>query len=727
MSKYRNYPLFVLWGLIVSARILSAQDESFMFSASSVHPYFPTYTGNGHFSLSSSPLGCQPAESYMIKVYDHGTDDIPRIACLPEWNEINYHNGVGWLNDFVLGDSLQLKNYKQTLDMYNGLLSTAFLWEVDGRKTDIRITSFISRDDVNLAVIRFEITPHFADTIGLLFPLRERARPKRLPFAKLETVAPNPPGAWPAEWYPGFMEVVNLSGKSEATGGALQALARTEGRRTPVTLASEIYSEGEIPHLTRSFEKSPDGKSADIRVSFRSVNGKTYTFYKLAAVVLGNDVRRAASICEAAKQSGYPHLLKEHSRRWNELWRTDIIVGGNTELQKTVHSMIYYLLCSIAENTEFSIPPMGLATAGYYGHIFWDADTYMFPPLLLMHPAMAKSMVMFRCRALESAKANARKNNYRGAMYPWESDERGEETTPFFAYQNALKENHIVGDVALAQWQYFLATGDTSWLREYGSKVITETAEFWTSRVNYNKEHDRYEIAKVVSVSEGLVDVSNETYTNAIAKLNLEIAIRVNTMLKAPVNPRWREISAKMFIPYNEKEEYHPTYGTVAAGEGATELWSSVTPLLTFPLQMPMSENAKRNNLLHAVRNLEQHGPGANMGSNFLPIIAAELGNDSLFHLTITKTLKGFLRPPFNVLAETHTNNSINFITGAGAFLQQVIFGYTGLRLTEEGLVAKYKPMLPDGVTSLMLKNISIRGKRYDISVINRTLRVSEK
>ncbi|MGE5806729.1 MAG: hypothetical protein ACM34M_13130, partial [Ignavibacteria bacterium] len=101
-------------------------------------------------------------------------------------------------------------------------------------------------------------------------------------------------------------------------------------------------------------------------------------------------------------------------------------------------------------------------------------------------------------------------------------------------------------------------------------------------------------------------------------------------------------------------------------------------------------------------------------------------GMDSLFNAIINNTLYGYLRPPFNALAETHTNNSINFITGAGSFLQQVIFGYTGLRLNEDGLIQKYKPMLPRKVKSLTLKNFTVNNKKYDIIVKDGKLSLSE-
>ncbi|HEX2982494.1 MAG TPA: hypothetical protein VHO28_03015, partial [Ignavibacteriales bacterium] len=707
-----------------------AQDNNFILSTKNFNPYFPAFIGNGHFSLSTSQLGTQPAESYMIKVYDRGKDDIPRLANLPAWNEINYSNGSGWLNDMDI-DTAKFGNYSQTLDMYSGTLETKYSWTVNSKKSDINVLSFISRKNNNLAVIKFELTTDFSDTVALSFPLNERDAQKRMSLAKLDSIAPDTSGNWPPQWYPGIVNVTNIRASNNSKSGSLYALAQSEGKDTKTAQAVEVAYEGiQNPKIT-SYQT---GKSAGIEIKFLSEKGKKYTFYKFVSIASEIDDgteyhKKAIDVCKAAKTSGFDKLLAEHKEEWRALWRTDIIVKGDDDLQKTVRSMIFYLLCSIDENTGFSLPPMGLATSGYYGHIFWDADTYMFPPLLFMHPEMAKSMVMFRINTLKSAEENARKNNYTGAMYPWEADELGEETTPFFAYQNAIKENHIVGDVALAQWQYYLATKDENWLREHGSKVITACAQFWTSRVHYNDAKDRYEIGKLVSVSEGMIDINNETYTNSIAKLNLEIAAKIADILNMDKNPEWEKISKKLFIPFDEENQFHPTYenAPMTTKEGAG-FWSSVAPLLSFPLQMDMSMTAKKNDLQHALTAIDEIGAGAMMGVNFLPLIAAELEDDNLFNLAIQKTdYKKFQRPPFKVLAETPENKSINFITGAGAFLQQVIFGYTGLRLTENGLIPTYKPMLPRDVKSLTLKNFTIGGRKYDIVVKNANLELNPK
>jgi trehalose/maltose hydrolase-like predicted phosphorylase len=262
--------------------------------------------------------------------------------------------------------------------------------------------------------------------------------------------------------------------------------------------------------------------------------------------------------------------LAESANAWHELWRSDIVAEGDRELQTAIHSMEFYLLGSARADSDFSIPPMGLSTAGYYGHIFWDADTYMFPPLLLLHPDLARPIIMFRSRTLDAARANASRNGYRGAMYPWEAGPDGAETTPRFAYQNALYENHVNGDVALAAWTYYLATGDRNWLERYGYPIIHDTADFWTSRVQYDREHGRYEIGKVVSVNESLIGVKNDPYTNATAKKNLELAMEAAKALGLSADPKWAEVARKLYLP------------------------ETAMMLIDYPLEFPLSADQKR-------------------------------------------------------------------------------------------------------------------------------------
>ncbi|HEY0748460.1 MAG TPA: glycosyl hydrolase family 65 protein, partial [Steroidobacteraceae bacterium] len=46
-----------------------------------------------------------------------------------------------------------------------------------------------------------------------------------------------------------------------------------------------------------------------------------------------------------------------------------------------------------------------------------------------------------------------------------------------------------------------------------------------------------------------------------------------------------------------------------------------------------------------------------------------------------------------------------------------LIYGFSGLRIEEKGLVGAYAPVLPAEWKSMTLKGITVRGQRYDIIV----------
>ncbi|MGH8216609.1 MAG: glycosyl hydrolase family 65 protein, partial [Rhodanobacteraceae bacterium] len=45
------------------------------------------------------------------------------------------------------------------------------------------------------------------------------------------------------------------------------------------------------------------------------------------------------------------------------------------------------------------------------------------------------------------------------------------------------------------------------------------------------------------------------------------------------------------------------------------------------------------------------------------------------------------------------------------------VYGLTGLRVGPSGLVQAYQPVLPARWKSMTLKNVTFRGKHYDITV----------
>jgi trehalose/maltose hydrolase-like predicted phosphorylase len=578
--------------------------------------------------------------------------------------------------------------------MYGGSLRTTYEW-VDGpSRITVDVLAFVSRADPGLAVIRLRLVPRQSGRITVRFSLHEWPPPERLAMGRLDTLPAGLPLA--NVWYPGHLTATDR----EADSLSLKA----EGGSTRAAVTQSVAATERLRNLHRG--------SADL--SFYAVADEAVSLIKLVGVATSRDgsdpLPRARATIERAAARGYRTVLAEHAAAWKRLWATDVVVEGDPALQRVIHAMEFYLLSSVREDSDESIPPMGLSSGGFYGHVFWDADTWMLPVLAVMQPQMARSIVAFRSRTLEAARRNARAHGFEGAKYPWEADERGEETTPRFAWQNARSEVHISGDVALAQWQYYLATGDMDWLSREGYPVIKETADFWVSRVTHDSPTDRYHIRDVVSVDESLIGIDNDTYTNAVARVNLEIAIAASRKLGQEADPRWAQIAERLFIPYDAIPQIHPPYENAAA-----DVRASAVPLLAYPLALPMSERIKRNDLLHTLQHSKRNG--AMMTEVLYPVVAAELGDRGLVDRLLRPSYEGHLRPPFFVLAERPVNDAVNFVTGAGAFLQQVVFGYTGLRLGDDGLQRAFKPLLPAGIRRIVLRNFSVRGTTHDIIV----------
>jgi hypothetical protein len=105
------------------------------------------------------------------------------------------------------------------------------------------------------------------------------------------------------------------------------------------------------------------------------------------------------------------------------------------------------------------------------------------------------------------------------------------------------------------------------------------------------------------------------------------------------------------------------------------------------------------------------------MGSTLLAVDAAELGDRAMIDSLLPHSYRGHLKGPFLMLSETPTNDAVDFVTGAGGFLQQLIFGWTGLRVGEHGLEPAFPPVLPSHITRLTLRNLHARGERYDVVV----------
>jgi protein-glucosylgalactosylhydroxylysine glucosidase len=730
--KLRRIRLACLLLAALSGPALAQTDPSFLLTATSKNfdSYFPSYLANGYFSTMTSARGTEGNMAYMVAFMDYAKDDIARPAAIPGWSEIDYNPGGGWLNSTRLGKEI-FTDYAQTLDMHDGTLSTSYRFVYANKSTDVKVTTFVSQAANHLAATQLSITPQFDGEVQLTFPIRLWSEHQpRFPIGKMsgdEMIAaviasgqtldnkPVPTPDRAAVWYHGVTRIVSTDGDAKdltlsLDGRAEQGLDMAE--------AAAISLPAGLVVKSAELEKGPYRLSLNLVATVQK--GKTYTFTKYIAASRkdwGGDAKANVALAKAARQTGFDALLEQHRAAWHDLWKSDIVVEGDPKVQQAVHSDLYYLYSNTTVGTAW---PMGACalTPGYAGHAFWDSDSWVFPSLLLLHPERAKPIVMFRNRTMQPARDRAKQYDVKGTMYPWEADpETGVDNTPHFAY-GVFREIHVNADIAIAQWQYYLATGDEAWLKQYGWPVIREVAQFWASRVTYNKDMDRYEIFHVTSPDEAYSDVPNDSFTNAVAQKALNIAIETAKKVGDKADPQWATIASKMYIPFLEAEQRHLDFDASVPHDKITWMGSSLAWLMYPNLDLAMTPQVRKNDFAFQLDELKVHGDDPNeMMMVMLAVAAAENGDAKTAGEWIERNLVGFLKPPFNVRTETVANNAGYILATSAGFVQSFVYGLSGLRIDDKGLSEAYAPALPPQFKSITLRHITFRGKHYDITI----------
>jgi trehalose/maltose hydrolase-like predicted phosphorylase len=742
--------LFVsLFLLFLLSSTLAGAGPSFELTATEkdFSLYFPAYLANGFFTTSSSLRGTDATLSFMVGVMDYTPGDVSRPAALPSWAEMDYFDGAAWLNATPVTAS-SLRDYRQTLHMYDGVLSTQYVFVSGSHSTRVAVTTLVSEDATHLGLTSLSLTPDFAGAVRLRFTLRPHPAPAhRFPLARLtsaqlekaiaeageslrltDPIAPARSDAAAAEvprpkdptaadraamWYPGYIETQSFGG-SEA-----QRLIWITGRAVGGPRIAEAAAIALPPGVAATevkLHESPQLVSLDIALTVE--RGRTYTFTKYVSASRedwGGLKSAVLNWAEEARREGFDSLLAKHQSAWHGLWKSDILVEGDPEVQRVIHSDLFSLLENSTVNTGWGMSACGLSPC-YMGHAFWDNDSWDFPLLVLLQPERAKSLEMFRYRTLPGAEARAKARGYRGAMYPWESDpQKGVDVTPYAALAFAEREIHVNADIAIAQWQYYLATGDTAWLRDYGYRVIRETAEFWASRATYNRQKDRYEILHVTSPDEAYNDVPNDAFTNAVAQKALRAAVAAAGVVGQAPDPQWAEIAQKMYIPFLVQEQRHLDFDETVPHTKKTWMGSSISWLSYPPLDLAMSHEVRQNDFNFATKSLSELTPDANdMVPVMLGIEASELGDEAESYKWLKFSMGGFLKPPFNMRSETARNNAIYNLSISAGFLENFLYGFTGLRFTDQGLTPVYAPVLPPAWKSVTIKGVKLHGQPFD-------------
>ena len=285
-------------------------------------------------------------------------------------------------------------------------------------------------------------------------------------------------------------------------------------------------------------------------------------------------------------------------------------------------------------------------------------------------------------------------------------------------------EIHITGDVSMAFRLYHRVTHNDTWLKDEAWPLVRDSADFFVSRAKRHSSTGNWTWLGVICPDEGAGIQDSNAYTNAIAAETMKFALATAERFGLEWSSRgnWSQISSSVYLPivdYNGTM-VHPEYENYT---GAPINQADVA-LMQYPLQLPLDPSLAKNDLLYyQARSSGPSTAGFYTGDSAYSIAWLQLGNRSAADAQFDLAFEHMDLGHFNVWKEKSFGNfgNLNFITGAGGYLQNYLNGYAGVRYSDAGI--SLKPYLPPhGVTSLALRGLFLSGSRVHIEYTSDTL-----
>jgi trehalose/maltose hydrolase-like predicted phosphorylase len=646
--------------------------------------YHGVALANGMIGLMSSPVPFATKQTLIYGAYETIAPNY--VTCIV--SAIDMLN-LGFSIDGERIDELSdVQNFRQQLDMQNAVLSTSFDFRDKASVTyKQRALRHMPHSALLEVIIQAKqpLTFTASSWLGSAYPPAIGSMPG--PLKADDQMVP-----WGKEQTP----AIRLKAAHGTTRFGSLKLGAAQGFMfdEPIASSPEVLSESNGLKFRRQLRTRE-------RYRFALVGSTTTSAH------MQDPFSQAKRMTANAVLQGISDLIVKHEAAWAELWKGNVVIEGDAETQRDVNSMLFHLYSSVREDTTYSIPPMGLSDGitGYLGHVFWDADIWMMPALLAFHPELARSIVEYRYERLPAAKRRAAALGYKGALFPWESAATGDEETPS-ADLTGIIQHHVSADVAIAAWNYYRVTQDREWLREKGYPLLKETADFWASRVQRNGP-GRYDINNVIPPDEYARNVNNSAFTNAAARENLAFATKAANLLGIAPTPDWEHVRQNIPIlrfPDGVIRE-HATYN------GEPTKIADVN-LLAYPLEFVTDTTQTRSDLEYYVQRKDPV-MGPTMGQAIFAILYQRLGMPQEAYKMFRDGYKPNERPPFGVIAEHAVGEHPYFVTGAGGLMQTVLYGFGGLRITDQGIVHESTGKLPAGWKSITLTGVGPRRETF--------------
>ena len=666
-------------------------------------------------------------------VFDRSEAFMRELVNVPDWAKIKLY-----VNCAPIGVAGEIEDYLRVLDMRHGLLCCHYIAkDADGHRYQVESLKIISRAHPQCGLIRLFVTPLDADVL-----------------LEIENVIDGTVTNFMD--YPRFRTRHFAIDRTAYERDALLMEAHTRDFKLPLCVGAALQGDN---LANRAFK--PFGETAVEFMDARAQKGETIVINKYAAIATGRDCDgptwRVIRILEDVTTRGAEAEIAAHIKAYDRLWEmADLEVLGDEPLQKALRFNIFHLMSTPSQHDDtVNIGAKLMHGEEYGGHAFWDTELFCLPFFTWVFPDVARNLVRYRGHLLDAARRNARDCGYRGAKFPWESADTGDEECPSWTVDYdgtcyrcyvADYEHHVTAAVAYGLYDYVRTTGDWQLMEEFGLELMLETARFWASRMSWNEEKQCYEILQVTGPDEWHEPVDNNTYTNRLAKWNIETAMALLSSARKDKPDEANRLMRKLALTDDELADWqshadkiclHEEKGLIEQFDGYFDIPDAVITQWDdkgMP-KMPESCIGKRGRQRPILKqadvvmlmkllpeyydvetqriNYEYYEKRTLHRSSLSPSMHALMG----VRLGLSEHAYRYLERSAYVDLVNNQGNTREGLHAAsmGGTWQAVVLGYCGLHLNEQGDIA-FTPALPENWQQVRFR-IVWRGKKLLVTV----------
>jgi trehalose/maltose hydrolase-like predicted phosphorylase len=491
----------------------------------------------------------------------------------PNWLYITFRLAGGKWISFREDNIL---SYEQRLMMRSGLLNRKTVFRDNkGRRIEVRSKRLVDMEDRHIGAIKYTIKPEngYRGTVYIR--------------AGLDGTVQN-------TGVERYSDLNSRHLRAEDSGGTDKGIAflsvKTSQSGIKICQASKLRLRSGQKELRPEIRVRKEKKKVYQDLSIEAFPGKEYTLEKTVAIYTSLDENVKDPLKEAVSKARrapvFEDLERSQKKKWKSIWeRCALELDAPVPVNKIINFHNFHLMQSATvhnEHIDAGLPARGLHGESYRGHIFWD-ELFVMPVYDYHIPLISRSLIMYRYRRLDKAREYARRNGYRGAMFPWQSGATGEEETQVvhlnpmsgkWGPDYSRNQRHISFAIAYNVWNHFIRSGDVDFLTLYGAEIIFSIAEFGSSLVKYSEDDRRYHTHGLMGPDEfhekmPLADEAGYTdnaYTNVLIVWTLRTCLKIIDLLpdgqarrimkKAGIGrkslDRWRDIVKKMNVIISE-------------------------------------------------------------------------------------------------------------------------------------------------------------------------------